>query len=126
MPIVTTRAGGCAIVIITGSAERRHPTRTERFVCLFYRWGPHRERESRAVRMDVQYVFAPLFTQPLVALYVDGKGTAGAPPMSHDGQIGQDQQAVVGDFYVLDQMGSQDQDPAAPRTHRVTGHDFAG
>ena len=64
--------------------------------------------------MDVWYVFAPLFTQPLVALYPDGKGTAGAPPMSHDGQFGQGQQAVVGDFYVPDQMGSQDQDPAAP------------
>ena len=40
MPSVTTRAGGCAIVIITGSGELRHPTRTERFVCLLYRWGP--------------------------------------------------------------------------------------
>ena len=58
-------------------------------LCLFfYRWGTHRERESRAVRMDVWYVFAPLFTQPLVALYPDGKGTPGAPPMSHDGQFG--------------------------------------
>ena len=28
---------------------------------VFYRWGTHRERESRAVRMDVWYVFAPLF-----------------------------------------------------------------
>ena len=74
--------------------------------------------------MDVWYVFAPLFTQPLVALYPDGKGSAGAPPMSHDGQFGQGQQAVVGDFYVPDQMGSQDQDPATPGTHRVTGHDL--
>ena len=52
------------------------------------------------------------------------KGTPGAPLISHDGQFGQDQQAVVGDFYLLDQMGSQDQDPAAPGTHRVTGHDL--
>lgn len=74
--------------------------------------------------MGVRYVFAPLFTQPLVALYPDGKGTPGAPLMSHDGQFGQDQQAVVGDFYLLDQMGSQDQDPAAPGTHRVMGHDL--
>ena len=34
--------------------------------------------------------------------------------MSHDGQFGQGQQAVVGDFYVPHQMGSQDQDPAPP------------
>ena len=51
--------------------------------------------------MDVWYVFAPLFTQPLVALYPDGKGIAGAPPMPHDGQFGQDQQAVVGCFTYL-------------------------
>ena len=93
------------------------------FVC-FYRWRAHQERESRAVRMDVWYVFAPLFTQPLVALYPDGKGIAGAPLMSHDGQFGQDQQAVVGDFYVPHEMGPQDPDPAAPGTHRVTGHDL--
>ena len=74
--------------------------------------------------MDVRYIFAPLFTQPLVALYPDGKGTPGAPLMSRDRQFGQDQQAAVGDFYLLDQMGSQDQDPAAPGTHRVTGHDL--
>ena len=64
--------------------------------------------------MDVRYVFTPLFTQLLVALYPDAKGTPGAPLMSQDGQFGQDQQAVVGDFYLLDQMGCQDQDPAAP------------
>ena len=52
------------------------------------------------------------------------KGTPGAPLISHDGQFGQGQQAVVGDFYVPDQMGSQDQDPATPGIHRVTGHDL--
>ena len=74
--------------------------------------------------MDVWYVFAPLFTQPLVALDPDGKGTPGAPPMSHDGQFGLSEQTSLGHFYLPDQMGSQDQDPAAPGTHRVTGHDL--
>ena len=34
MPSVTTTAGGCAIVIITGSAEPRRLTQTECFVCF--------------------------------------------------------------------------------------------
>ena len=68
--------------------------------------------------MDVWYVFAPLFPQPLVALYPDEKGTSGAPPMSYDGQFGQDQQAADG------QIQYGDQDRPAPGTHQDTGHDL--
>ena len=74
--------------------------------------------------MDVRYVFAPLFTQPLVALYPDEKGTAGAPPMSDDGQFQQDQQAVVGHFFLPHEIQYGNQDPPAPGTHRITGHDL--
>ena len=54
--------------------------------------------------MDVWYVFAPLFAQPLVALNPDEKGTPRAPPMSYDGQFGQDQQAAVGHFFLPEQI----------------------
>ena len=74
--------------------------------------------------MDVQYVFAPLFTQPLVALYPDEEGTAGAPPMFDDGQFRQDQQAVVGHFFLPHEIQHGDQDPPAPGTHRITGDDM--
>ena len=33
-PSVTTTAGGCAIAIIMGSANRHRPTRTEHFFCF--------------------------------------------------------------------------------------------
>ena len=74
--------------------------------------------------MDVQYVFAPLFTQPLVAFYPNEEGTASAPPMFDDGQFRQDQQAVVRHFFVPHQVQYGDQDPPAPGTHRITGHDL--
>ena len=86
-------------------------------LCLFFTDGVRIKSESQEQCEWMYGMFSHhCFTQLLVALYPDGKGTPGAPLMSHDGQFGQDQQVVVGDFYLLDQMGSQDQDPAAPGT----------
>ena len=93
------RRVGVRLSLLRGGPNRDARLGLNTFVC-FYRWGPHRERLPGTMRVDVWFVFAPPFTQPLVALYPDGKGIAGAPPMSHDGQFGQDQQAVDGDFYV--------------------------
>ena len=45
MPSVTTTAGGCAIAIIMGWANRHRPTRTEHFV-LFFTDGVRIESES--------------------------------------------------------------------------------
>ena len=124
MPSVTTTAGGCAIAIIMGLVNRQRPTRTELFFSVFFRWRTYREREFGAVPVDVQYVFAPLFTQPLVAFYPIEEGTASAPPMFDDGQFRQDQQAVVGHFFLPYQVQHGNQDPPAPGTHRITGHDL--
>ena len=123
MPSVTTTAGGCVIAIIMGLANRQRPTRTELFFC-FYRRRTYREREYGAVPVDVQYVFAPLFTYPIMAFYAIEEGTAGAPPMFDDGQLRSSEQAVVGHFLVPYQVRHGNQDPPAPGTHRITGDDL--
>ena len=75
--------------------------------------------------MDVPYVFTPFLALPVVmAFHPDGEGTPRAPPMFDHGQFGQDQQAVVGHFFLPDQIRHGDQDPPAPGTHRITSHDL--
>ena len=122
MPSVTTTAGGCVIAIIMGLVNWQRPTRTELF--FLFADGVRIESEFGAVRMDVWYVFAPLFTQPLVAFYPNEKGTAGAPPMFDDGQLRSSEQAVVRHFFLPHQVQHGNQDPPVPGTHRITGHDM--
>ena len=123
-PSVTTTAGGCAIAIIMGSANRHRPTRTELFF-VFYRWSPHRERIPGTMRVDVSHVFPPLLAVPcFLVFYRDEQGTPRAAQMFDHGQFRSSEQETVGHLLVPHEMGPQDPDPAAPGTHRITGDDL--
>ena len=125
MPSVTTTAGGCAIVIIMGSANRHRPTRTELCYFFVYRRRTHRERIPGTMRVDVSYVFTPFLAVPcLLMFHPDEQGTSRAAQMFDHGQFGSSEQETVGHLHVPHEMGPQDPDPAAPGTHRITGNDL--
>ena len=92
---------------------------------VFYRWRSHRERIPGTMRVDVSDVFPPFLAVPcLVVFYPDEQGIAGAAPMYDYGQFRSSEQETVGHLHVPHEMGPQDPDPAAPRTHRITGNDL--
>ena len=91
----------------------------------FYRWRTHRERIQGTVRVDVCYLFAPFIAVPGVMVFRrDEEGTTRADQMLDHGQFGASEQTSLGHFHVPDQVRSPDQDPPAPGTVGITGHDL--
>ena len=54
----------------------------------------------------------------------DEEGTTRADQMLDHGQFGASEQTSLGHFHVPDQVRSPDQDPPAPGTVGITGHDL--
>ena len=77
------------------------------------------------MRVDVSYVFTPFLAVPcFLVFYPVEQGTPRAAQMFDHGQFGSSEQETVGHLHVPHEMESQDQDPAAPGTHRITGDDL--
>ena len=92
---------------------------------VFYRRRTHRERIPGTMRVDVSYVFTPFLAVPcLVVFHPVEQGTPRVAPMFDHGQFGSSEQETVGHLHIPHEMESQDPDPAAPGTHRITGDDL--
>ena len=77
------------------------------------------------MRVDVSRVFTPLLAVPcFLVFHPDEQGTPRAAQMFDHGQFRSSEQETVGHLHVPHEMGPQDPDPAAPRTHRITGDDL--